>query len=187
LVILGIFGTLCVLAVSTGTTLARERQTPEPAQPQGRGQPAVPPPAQAGHPSGKLVIWGDVALFERPGTPNNCILTNRFKRGQRVGFRMTAIDGGSGEVEQTAVLIAHVAAGGKSFDVPMRWRGAAGAGSTPRGYLRPPTELWTGFWVVPDDAPIGTMTYTVTARDRFGRTVTFTPFPYETSQLTIVE
>jgi hypothetical protein len=186
LLILGIFGTLCVLAVSTGATLARELQTPEPAQ-QGRGQPAAPPPAQAGHPSGKLVIWGDVALFERPGTPNNCILTNRFRRGQRVGFRMTAIDGGSGEVEQTAVLIAHVTAGGRSFDLPMRWRGTAGTGTTPRGYLRPPTELWTGFWVVPDDAPIGAVTYTVTARDMFGRAATFTPFPYDASQLTIVE
>ena len=25
--------------------------------------------------------------------PTHCILTNRFKRGQRVGFRQTAIDG----------------------------------------------------------------------------------------------
>ena len=70
--------------------------------------PAAPPAAQAGHPSGKLVIWGDVALFDRPEAPDNCILTNRFKKGQRVGFRMTAIDGGTGDVENTATLVAHV-------------------------------------------------------------------------------
>src|ERR1700720_328634 len=75
---------------------------------QARGQaPAQPPPPQTGHPSGKLVIWGDVALFDRPDAPDNCILTNRFKIGQRIGFRMTAIDGGTGEVENTAVLVAH--------------------------------------------------------------------------------
>ena len=155
---------------------------------QGRGQPAEPPPAQAGHPSGMLVIWGDVTLFERPGTPNNCILTNRFSRGQRVGFRMTAVDGGSGEVENTAVLTAHVTHAGTTFDIPMRWRGAAGPEApAPRGYLRTPVELWTGAWTVPDDAPMGTVSYTVTATDRFGRTATFTPFSYETSQITIVE
>jgi hypothetical protein len=156
------------------------------AQGEGRGRAAAPPPApQAGHPSGKLVIWGDVALFERPGTPNNCILTNRFTKGQRVGFRMTAIDGGSGEVENTAVLTVHLTYSGKTVDIPMRWRGGAGAAAPP-GYLRPPVNLWTGFWVVPDDAATGVVSYTVTARDRFGRTATFVPFSYETSQITIV-
>ena len=46
------------------------------------------------------MIWGDTAIFINPTDPDNCLLTNRFKRGQRVGFRMTAIDGGTGEVEQ---------------------------------------------------------------------------------------
>jgi hypothetical protein len=154
---------------------------------QGRAQAAAPPPPQPGHPSGKLVIWGDVALFERPGTPNNCILTNRFTKGQRVGFRMTAIDGGSGEVENTAILVVHVTHEGRTVEIPMRWRGAGGATAAPRGYLRPPVELWTGFWVVPDDAPTGVVSYTVTATDRFNRTATFTPFSYETSQITIVQ
>ena len=33
----------------------------------------------------------------------------------------------------------------------------------PKGYLRVPNELWTGFWTVPMDAPTGMVTYTVTA------------------------
>src|SRR5689334_24010361 len=37
--------------------------------------------------------------------PTHRILISRFKRGQRLGFRTTAIDGGSSEVENTAVLI----------------------------------------------------------------------------------
>ena len=148
---------------------------------------AAPPPAQAGHPSGRLVIWGDVALFNMPTDPDNCILTNRFKRGQRVGFRMTAIDGGTSDVENSAVLVAHVTYAGKTVDAPMRWRGAAGpTAPPPRGYLRSPFNLWTGSWTVPDDAPIGRISYTVTATDRFGRTATFSPFSAEASQLVIV-
>lgn len=176
-----------VLGVAMAVSLAAQGQAQPPAEGRGQGrgqQQAAPPAPQPGHPSGRLVIWGDVALFERPGTPNNCILTNRFTKGQRVGFRMTAIDGGTGEVENTAALTVHLMYGGKTLDVPMRWRG--GGGNVPRGYLRPPNELWTGFWTVPDDAPTGMVTYTVSATDRFGRKATFTPFSYETSQITIV-
>src|SRR4030095_6486501 len=155
---------------------------------QGGGQPAAPPPAQTGHPSGRLVIWGGVALFNSPPDPDNCILTNRYKRGQRVGFRMTAIDGGTSDVENSAVLVAHVTYAGKTVDAPMRWRGAAGpAAPPPRGYLRSPFNLWTGSWTVPDDAPIGRISYTVTATDRFGRKATFTPFSAEASQIVIVQ
>ena len=150
--------------------------------------PAAPPPPQTGHGSGKLVIWGDTAIFINPTDPNNCILTSRFKRGERVGFRMTAIDGGTGEVEQTAVLVAHVTYAGKTVDVPMNWRGTSGPKAPPpRGYIRTPYELWTGSWTVPNDAPVGRISYTVTATDKFGRKATFTPFSAEASQLVIVQ
>jgi hypothetical protein len=159
--------------------------------PQGRGQTApAAPKARTGHPSGKLVLWGDVALFIRPGEADNCIQTNRFKRGQRIGFRMAAIDGGTGEPENTAMLTAHLNVGGKMIDVPMRFRGnpdPSQAAPQPNGYTRPITNLWTGWWLVPPDAPMGVLTYTVTATDQFGRTATFEPFSYDASQLTIVE
>ncbi len=152
---------------------------------QGRGAPPPPPAPQAGHPSGKLVIWGDIANFDRPPAPTHCMLMNRFKRGMRVGFRMTAVDGGTGEVENTAVLTAHVTVGGRTTDVPMRWRGNLPYPQSE--YPRNPAEMWTGVWTVPDDAPIGTVTYTVTAMDRFGRTATFSPFPNTVAQLAVAE
>src|SRR5262245_63211593 len=150
---------LILLSIFSFSSLAGQAHAPAGAQ--GRGQQAAPPPAaQAGHPSGKLVIWGDTAIFINPTDPDNCLLTNRFKRGQRVGFRMTAIDGGTGEVEQTAGLVAHVTYAGKTVDVPMRWRGEAGPKApAPRGYIRSPYELWTGSCTVPNDAQVGRVSY----------------------------
>ena len=154
-------------------------------------QAPLPPAAQPGHGMGKLVVFADVAIFSTPADPENCFLRSRFKRGQRIGWRITARDGGTGEVENTALVVGHVTYGGKTVDVPGRWRGAPWAGEkpppTPRGYLSPPTNLWNVIWKVPDDAPVGAVSYTITATDRFGRTAEFTPFSYENSQLAIVE
>jgi hypothetical protein len=183
----------CVLVaaatIAAGPTIAGQQPAapaPVPAQGRGRGAPPPPPEPQAGHPTGKLVIWGDVASFDVPGTlPTHCILTNRFKRGQRMGFRMTAIDGGSGEVENTAVLVAHLKYAGATIDVPMRWRGVGGFPAAE--YPRQPSEMWTGVWVVPADAQPAVLSYTVTATDRFGRTATFSPFINLASQIAIVE
>jgi len=153
----------------------------------GRGAQTPPPPpqAQAGHPNGKLVIWGDLADFTRPGPVLRCYTTSRFKRGQRAGFRMTAIDGGSGEVENTAEMTIHLTYRGSTIDIPARWRG--NMPFPPQEYLHAPVEMWTGVWEVPADAELGTFSYTVTATDRFGRTATFTPFPNHLSQFAIVE
>jgi hypothetical protein len=174
-----------LVVIAAESTRAGQNPPAGRAQGQGRGDAPPPPAAQSGHPSGKLVIWGDLASFDRPGTPTHCILTNRFKRGQRVGFRMTAVDGGTGETENTATMTAHLTVGGNTVDVPIRWRG--NQPYPPQEYPRNPAEMWTGVWTVPNDAPIGTLRYTVTAVDRFGRTTTFSPFPNTVSQFTIVE
>jgi hypothetical protein len=41
--------------------------------------------------------------------------------------------------------------------------------------------------VVPADAPIGIVRYTVTATDKYGRSGEFKPFEVQASQLTIAE
>ena len=45
--------------------------------------------------AGKLILTGDLAVFAGGGKPDNCFLRNRFKRGENVGFRLSAIDGGT--------------------------------------------------------------------------------------------
>ena len=136
--------------------------------------PTATPPAMAS----KLVLYGDLALFDKQENPDNCILKSRYKRGEGVGFRMTALDPLSGKVAETAELVVHLSYGGKTVDVPMRWRGT---GNNPRPWL------WTAKWAVPDDAPVGVVKYTVTASDKEGRTGEFKPFEIEPSQLTVVQ
>ena len=173
-----------LVTIAIGVALVGQAQ-PAAAGAQAPAAAPAPPPAQPGHGQGKLVIWGDVVNFNAPNTPNQCVGQTRFKRGERIGFRMTAVDGNTGEVENTATLVAHVTYAGKTIDVPMRWRGV---GNYPMDqYLRAPKEMWTGGWPVPADAMPGMLSYTVTATDRFKRTASYQPFAAIPSQLAIIQ
>ena len=128
---------------------------------------------------GKLIVFGDVTLFlGKPGTPGNCALQSRFKRGEPVGFRATAIDPATGEREPTAQFVVHLTYGGQTQDLPMRYRATA---------AQPERQFWVVKWIVPATAPTGIVRYTVTAKDKNGRTGEWKPFAVEDSQITIVE
>jgi hypothetical protein len=135
-------------------------------------------PAPAAQPGSKLIVYGDMAMFTPPGTPENCILRSRFKRGEPVGFRMSVADPLTGNREESAQLIVHVNFAGKILDIPMRYRATA---------AQPERQFWVAKWMVPQDAPVGIVRYTVTATDKHGRTGEFKPFEVQASQLTIVE
>ena len=66
-----------------------------------------------------------MALFQPPGHPDNCILRNRFKRGEPVGFRMFVADPSTQKREESAQLVVHVNVAGKTVDIPMRYRATA--------------------------------------------------------------
>ena len=137
----------------------------------------LPPAGQAQGKSDRLVLSGDTVYFYGLGKPNNCILTNRFKRGDPVGFRMTAINPTTGKRDRTTQLVVHLNYNGKTLDLPMRDR---------QTEAQPERDFWVLKWMVPDDAPAGIVRYTVTAKDSQGRTGEWKPFEVETSQLTIV-
>ena len=136
----------------------------------------APPPPSAG--KGKLIVYGDMAMFQPPGHPENCLLRNRFKRGEPVGFRMFVADPSTGNREESAQLVVHLSVAGKTVDVPMRYRATE---------KQPERTFWVAKWVVPADTPVGIVRYTVTASDKYGRTGEFKPFEVQASQLTIVE
>jgi hypothetical protein len=125
----------------------------------------------------RLIVFGDVVYFYPPGNARNCILNNQFKRGEPVGFRMNAVNGATGKRDRATELVVHLAFAGKTIDVPMRDR---------QNERQPEREFWVAKWVVPDDAPVGIVRYTVTAKDPQGRTGEFKPFEVQASQITIV-
>jgi hypothetical protein len=131
-------------------------------------------------PSGgdRLIVYGDVVYFYHPGDPRNCILNNRFKRGEPVGFRMTAINPATGKRDRATQLVVHLTYNGKTVDLPMRDR---------QTEQQPERQFWVAKWIVPDDATPGIVRYTVTAKDPQGRTGEYKPFDVDTSQLTVVE
>jgi hypothetical protein len=128
--------------------------------------------------SPSLVVYGDVVYFYPPGNARNCILNSRFKRGEPVGFRMTAINPANGKRDRTTQMVVHLSYAGKTVDVPMRDR---------QSDAQPEREFWVAKWIVPQDAPVGIIRYTVTATDKYGRSGEFKPFEVQASQLTIVE
>lgn len=129
--------------------------------------------------AGKLVVFADMALFAGRGQPRNCNLMNRFKPGEPAGFRVSVIDGATGEPAADASVVIHLTFGGRTVDVPARYRGVPGGGPVV-------PNMWSAKWIVPADAPTGIVKVRVTAKDKRGRTAEWTPFPDEQAHLTIV-
>lgn len=133
---------------------------------------------------GKLILTGDLAVFAGGGKPENCFLRNRFKRGENVGFRLSAIDGGTGAIEPSAEIVVQITHAGKTVEVPARYRGVV----APGGRGSPIPYLWTAKWTIPADAPTGVVRFKAIAKDNKGRTAEWTVFPNEeAAQLTVVE
>jgi hypothetical protein len=105
-------------------------------------------------------------------------MSNQYKRGEPVGFRMTAINPATGTRDRATQLVVHLTYGGKTIDLPMRDRQTA---------TQPEREFFVLKWIVPADAPVGMIRYTVTAKDPQGRTGEWKPFDVAASQLTIIE
>jgi hypothetical protein len=126
----------------------------------------------------QLILSGDLVYFFGQGRPNNCFMSNRYKRGEPVGFRMTAINPATGKRDRATKMVVHLTYGGKTVDVPMRDR---------QTEQQPEREFFVVKWTVPEDAPLGAVRYTVTATDPQGRTGEWKPFDVAASQLTIIE
>jgi hypothetical protein len=128
--------------------------------------------------SNRLIVYGDTVFFIGPGIPMSCTMSNRFKHGDNVGFRMTAINSETGKRDRATQMVVHITYGGKTVDLPMRDRQNAAS---------PEREFWVGKWPVPADAPVGIVRYSVSAKDSQGRTGEYKPFEVTESQIVIIE
>lgn len=139
----------------------------------------------AAKPAGQLILFADTAVFAVQGI-ENCTLKNRFKRGDFVGFRLYAVDGGTNKPEESATVVVHITSGGKTIDLPALYRAVPHKSEVGRDMpIRP--GMWTAKWTVPQDAPTGTVHYSATATDKYGRTAEWTPKGGEPSWVTIVQ
>lgn len=147
---------------------------------------ASPASAQGSKPAGKLILFGDTDIFAAPSNPGNCTLTSRFKHGENVGFRLYAIDGVTGQTVESTTVVVHISTGGKSYELSAKYRGIAQKNESGMDMpIRP--GMWTAKWTVPDDAPTGTVQYSATAKDKYGRTAEWTPPGDRRSFVTIVQ
>jgi hypothetical protein len=137
-------------------------------------------------PVGQLVLFADTAVFAEPTSPENCTLRNRFKRGDNVGFRLYAVDGGTNKPDESATVVVHITFGGKKYDLTALYRAIPHKNEKGMDMpIRP--GMWTAKWLVPDDAPTGTVKYSATATDKYGRTAEWTPPGGQPSFVTIVQ
>jgi hypothetical protein len=137
-------------------------------------------------PVGQLILFADTAVFADPASPENCTLKNRFKKGDNVGFRLYAVDGGTNKPEESAQVVVHISSGGKTYDLPALYR--AVPHKNERGMNMPIRPgMWTAKWPVPEDAPTGIVHYSATATDKYGRTAEWTAKGGEPSWVTIVQ
>ena len=137
-------------------------------------------------PVGQLILFADTAVFAQPQNPENCSLRNRFKRGDFVGFRFYAVDGGTNKPEESATVVLHITSGGKTYDLTALYRAVPHKSETGRDMpIRP--GMWTAKWTVPQNAPTGIVHYSATATDKYGRTAEWTPKGGEPSWVTIVQ
>ena len=132
-------------------------------------------------PSGRLILCGDLSLFAATGKPNNCILKSRYTIGEPVGFRMTAIDGETAKRENPRSLWCTSRTVRRPGQRPSAFRCGM---SRRKGILE--REFFGAKWIVPNDATIGIVRYTVTATDQHGRTAEWKPFPMDNAMLTVV-
>jgi hypothetical protein len=137
---------------------------------------------QASAASAKLIIMSDIVQGSK-NVPQDqladrgCVLSSRFPRNSQMVFRARVYDPVTGGLMDSSTLTSvqvHLA-NGVTFDMKY--------GQHPK---TPPNEYyWTGSWLVPKDQPTGTLTYTIIATDKQGRTGEFKPFGIQSSIPTI--
>src|SRR5439155_4302175 len=81
---------------------------------------AAPLSGQSKASSERLILSGDIVYCFGPDKPRNCTMSNRFKRGEPVGFRMTAINPTTGKRDRATQLELHLAYEGKTYDLQRR-------------------------------------------------------------------
>jgi hypothetical protein len=141
---------------------------------------AAPAGPAAEDPAQPAALFIEADLVNGTLGPALCVLQNRFAPGERVVFRARVVDGQTGQVATNAAVLVRFADGST---LPLFY-------SLPRppphlDYGPVGEDVWVNVWVVPPDAPVGIVRYTIEAVDG-GRVGRYAPVNVEASLLTVV-
>lgn len=134
--------------------------------------------------SAKLIIMSDIVEGSKnvpkdQVAQRSCVLSSRFPRNSQIVFRTRIYDPVTGDLMDDSVMKSAQVQLANGVTITMKY------GKHPK---TPPNEYyWTGSWVIPKDQPTGTLTYTIVATDKQGRTGEFKPFGIQTSLPTITD
>jgi hypothetical protein len=134
--------------------------------------------AQSG---GRLFFEGDMVRGDQEGAPGPfCVLTNQFKRLEKVVWRVRVLDQTGKPLDDKGLKsLAITLPDGQTL--PGRYSPHPGPRSGP-----PQDYFWSARWIIPTGYPSGTFVYKVVATDLDGKTHTWEPFTRVTSQLQVI-
>ena len=131
--------------------------------------------------AGKLFFEGDMVRGDQQGAPGPfCVLTNQFKRLEKVVWRVRVLDqtGKSLDKEGLKSVVVELS-DGQRLD--------ARFAPHPPPRVGPATDyFWTAIWIIPASYPSGTFVYKVVATDLEGKSHAWEPFKRVTSQLQVI-
>ena len=126
-----------------------------------------------------MVIQADIVRGVQPNmTAPGCVLNSQFKHKEEMVWRIRVIDAKTGKPLDDKRLKSVVVTLSSGQSVEAKF-----GGHPPP---KPIDTFWTVPWVVPDDYPTGSFSYTIKATDNNGDTAEFEPFKSRPALPTIV-
>ena len=129
----------------------------------------------------RLFFEGDMVRGDQQGAPGPfCVLTNQFKRLEKVVWRIRVLDQTGKELDAKGLKSVAV-------QLPDGQALAGRFGPHPPPRVGPAEDhFWTAAWTIPAGYPSGTFVYKVVATDLEGKSHTWEPFKRSVSQLQVI-
>src|SRR6476646_5329742 len=130
----------------------------------------------------QLFVEGDLVHGAQQGAPGPfCVLSNQFKRLEKVVWRIRVLDAAGQSLDDKALKSVVV-------ELPDGQKLNAKFDRHPPPAQGPALDhFWTAVWIIPTSYPSGSLGYKVVATDSDDRSQTWEPFKTRPSQLTVVD
>ena len=143
---------------------------------------ALPASAQAPYPGAKapIAVYADTVSGATGAVKaaRGCTQYSNWRRGQRVVFRVWAVDSGTGQaLGADSAAYAYVKIPGQP-NLKLNWG--------PHGAVGAKVNFWSAGWTVPADYPLGVVAFKVVLKTDDGRFGTYVQPPIASAQMTVI-